>query len=164
MTPQSAIEFRCPRWSELPAIDLYMDQVVLLLERALKTLDGDDEPVITATMVNNYVKKKLIPAPVKKKYGREQIAALVIVTVLKRALSMPEIARVLSETEREYGVEGAYDRFCDALEKLLSAAYSAKIVEVRPLGTGARAMLDAALTAWIGKMLLRDQCGGSDSR
>ena len=32
ITPEKAAAFRCPRWSELPGIPLYMDQVVLVLE------------------------------------------------------------------------------------------------------------------------------------
>ena len=161
MNPQLAAAFHCPKWKELPAVDLYMDQVVLLLNQEIGSLGDKGEPVITATMVNNYVKKKLVPAPVKKKYGRRQIATLIVVSILKRALSMPEISRVIALLQEAHGAEEGYDRFCDALEDTLRAAYSSDAFQMRPYGMDAQSLLDAALTAWIGKMLVRDQAAST---
>ncbi len=60
-----------PRWEELPDIDLYMDQVMTLMDRYLDLLLGrSHEKIITPAMVNNYVKLNLIPAPHKKQYNR----------------------------------------------------------------------------------------------
>lgn len=157
MTPQAATEFHCPRWGELPEIELYMDQVILLLERALGPLGDEGEPVITSTMVNNYVKKKIVPAPEKKKYGRRQIASLIAVTILKRALSMPEIGVAISAMRDEHGAQAAYDAFAVALEDVLKTAYGDASVPLRMEGLGSYSLLDAALTAWIGKLMLRDQ-------
>ena len=71
------LSFRCPRWRELPELELYMDQVLCILEKNLglfgeetdskKEDDGQKTSVvITPTMINNYVKNKLIPPPEKK--------------------------------------------------------------------------------------------------
>ena len=48
-----------PRWEELPDFDLYMDQVISLIERYLNILDDGKERIITSAMINNYVKLKL---------------------------------------------------------------------------------------------------------
>ena len=65
---------KLPRWEELPAIDLYIDQVVSLLNEWLDFIPrSTDEQVITKTMINNYVKHGLVEAPKKKKYTRYYI-------------------------------------------------------------------------------------------
>lgn len=163
MTPQAAKAFHCPRWEELPEIDLYMDQVVLLLDKVLGPLGDPGEPVVTSTMINNYVKKKLVAAPIKKKYGRGQLAALIVLSVLKRALSIPEIACVMDAMRSELGDEAAYDTFCATLEDTLFTAYSDMPVPFRREEFGVYPIMDAALTAWIGKMMLRDQIAASSA-
>lgn len=61
-------EFQLPTWDELPIIDLYMDQVMILLSKHLSIFSAvsNDDKIITHTMINNYVKQKIIPAPIKK--------------------------------------------------------------------------------------------------
>ena len=61
--------YHMPRYDELPAIDLYMDQVVAILEDCLRLFLRDaQEKRITPAMINNYVKLKVLPPPVKKRY------------------------------------------------------------------------------------------------
>ena len=61
--------FSLPVWDELPEFDLYMDQVIVMLNRYLSYFiyEGNDEKLITASMVNNY---EADPAP-----GQEKIRA-----------------------------------------------------------------------------------------
>ena len=60
---EKLLSFHCPRWEELPDIQLYVDQVVSYIEMHLTDLDvAQDGKLITASMINNYVKMKLIPA------------------------------------------------------------------------------------------------------
>ena len=67
----SLSQFDLPDWDSLPQLDLYMDQVILLLRRYLTPLDsGGDERSITASIINNYVRMKVIPPPLKKKYSQ----------------------------------------------------------------------------------------------
>ena len=61
-------EQRLPRWNALPDLELYMDQVLSLMERYLGNYPGFDRKGLTAAMVNNYVKLGVMPPPVKKKY------------------------------------------------------------------------------------------------
>ena len=113
------MEFTCPRWEQLPQIALYMDQVLLVLNQSLSPLSVSDAPVVTATMINNYVKMKLVAPPERKKYSREHLARFVMICLLKKVLSMTEIAAVLEKLLAEYTLAEAYDRFCLELETRL---------------------------------------------
>ena len=76
-----------PRYDEIPSIDLYMDQLIELLESTLRPLHLPDEKIVTPSMVNNYVKQGILSAPRGKKYGRDNIARLIVIDVLKQAFS-----------------------------------------------------------------------------
>ena len=78
---------RLPRWDELPDIDLYLDQVLTLLDKYLGPfLPENGGHALTASMINNYVKLRIVPAPVKKRYGRVQLAYLLVIGLLKQVL------------------------------------------------------------------------------
>ena len=111
---------RLPRFRELPALALYKDQVVELVNQTLSPF-FPREAALTDTMVNNYVKLRVITPPVRKRYAREQLAQLLLVCLLKRVLSIAQL-RGLLELQRAGGsVERSYDRFCDTLEQSLTA-------------------------------------------
>ena len=62
------IKFRGIRKNTIPNIPLYMDQILNFFEEKLNILKrNDDEKIFTKTMINNYVKAKVIPKPYKKK-------------------------------------------------------------------------------------------------
>ena len=107
-----------PEWAFLPDIGLYMDQVITLMERTLAPVLGPGE--ITKSMVNNYVKVGLIKRPAGKKYDREQLAQLLMIAVLKQALSMEDIAGVLALLCAE-GTQAGYARFCSDIRSVEEA-------------------------------------------
>ena len=80
--------YHIPRYDELPDLPLYMDQVVVLMERYLAPLAPGEEKPVTPAMINNYVKQGVIPPPVNKKYEKRHLAYLVVVCVLKQVLSI----------------------------------------------------------------------------
>lgn len=109
--------FHMPRWEDLPDIDLYLDQVVNYLERFLEICAvNKDEKIITKTMINNYVKQGIIPAPEKKKYNRSQIAYLLVICILKQVYSINDIGNLIAITIKSYDISKAYDGFCTKLE------------------------------------------------
>lgn len=112
--------YHCPRWSELPAVALYMDQVLLILQDAVGPLINSGEAAATATMINNYVKIRLIAPSQKKKYSRDHMARLIMITLLKRVLTMTELSAVLhfDNTEEQY------NSFCASLEANLQDEFS----------------------------------------
>ena len=106
-----------PRWNELPDLDIYMDQVLSLLSRYLRGLPGLEEKGLTASMVNNYVKQGILPAPVGKRYNRTHLACLIIITILKSVLPIGSIGRLIAwELEGGRACGELYDRFCDTFE------------------------------------------------
>ena len=113
------MEFSCLRWEQLPQIALYMDQVLLVLNQTLAPLGRPEEPVITSTMINNYVKMKLAAPAEKKKYDREHMARFLMICLLKKVLSMAEIATVLERLLEQFSLEQAYALFCRELEARL---------------------------------------------
>lgn len=110
-------KYRIPRWNELPDMDLYMDQVIGLLDRYLAPIMPlDAEHFVTPSMINNYVKLRVLPAPIRKRYNREQLANLIVICLLKQVLSIPEIKTLLDLQLAEMDASAAYDAFCAAQE------------------------------------------------
>ena len=79
-------------WEQIPDLGLYMDQVITFITRAYEPLYGEStKGYLSAPMINNYVKNKLIPRPTGKKYSRLQIAMLFMIVALKRVCTMEDI-------------------------------------------------------------------------
>jgi len=77
---------------DIPNIDLYMDQVTTFMDKCLAQYKRyDDDKVLTKTMINNYTKAKIFPAPVKKKYSRTHLMLLIMIYHLKSVLSIKDI-------------------------------------------------------------------------
>jgi hypothetical protein len=101
--------------SEIPAIDLYLDQILSLAANAQK--EGAEhfaDRQLTKTMINNYSKDGLI-MPVKgKKYTREHIIQMLLVYSLKNTLSMTEIRRILCDVyDKQVPLVACYDAFIE---------------------------------------------------
>ena len=97
-------KFALPDWEGLPQLELYMDQIIILLTEYLAPVSrGQEDRAITASIINNYVRMKIVPPPVKKKYSRVHIAFLVVICTLKRSLSISSIQRLLPEDRTEDG-------------------------------------------------------------
>ena len=113
-THEDILQFHCPRFEELPDLDLYMDQVLQVLDTHLYLfIEPGETRVMTKTMINNYVKHGIIYAPVKKKYTRYHLAYLIVVSFLKKVYSMQEISSLLQFQMISYPFERAYNYFCD---------------------------------------------------
>jgi len=83
------------------------------------------ETVLTGSMVNNYVKLKLIPAPEKKRYSRDHVAYLVFVCSLKRVFSIAQVQQLIGlGREADVDLEQSYDEMCRALEEAMAARFS----------------------------------------
>ena len=118
------LNFHCPRWDEMPDVELYADQVVNYIERHLTALDVEQEGhLLTASMINNYVKMKLIPAPVKKRYGLRQLARLVVICTLKRDFSIAELSTMMQTVLSKYDNVTAYNRFCGEMEMTIRSVF-----------------------------------------
>lgn len=81
---------------DIPNLDLYMDQIIALMNNHLGT-DGEKEP-LTRTMIHNYSKAGLITPLKGKKYSKDQILQMLAIYSLKNTLSIAQIKRVLYGT------------------------------------------------------------------
>ena len=92
-----------------------MDQVVALLNSYLGFLPKEVgmDAVVTAAAVNNYVRKKIMPAPVKKRYSRIHLAYLLMICSLKQSVSISYIQQMLPPTLTEQQVQDVYNRFAE---------------------------------------------------
>lgn len=124
MSKNVLADFKLPHWNDLPAIPLYLDQVLSLVDEWLGPyLTVDNKPIMTKTMINNYVKQKFIPAPIKKKYDRLTVAYIVIIAVLKPVYNIEEIMAFVRLALDFSGDEVAYDQFCDNIELAVKHAF-----------------------------------------
>lgn len=115
---QTLLNFHLPRYQELPDLELYMDQVLLVVDDILRPLySGTAGPVLTATMINNYVRQKLVAPPVKKRYDRDHLAYFIVVALLKPVFSIAQISTLIQRQIEVTEVDRAYDRFCQELEQ-----------------------------------------------
>ncbi len=123
--------FHIPRWQELPKIDIYLDQLVSYLETYLNPyLGSEDNLVITKTMINNYVKQQIIPAPNKKKYNRDHIASLFVICILKQVYSINNIAEFISYAGKTTKLVLAYNQFCAEVENAVFAVFKGDEYEI----------------------------------
>ena len=113
-----------PRWEELPDFDLYMDQALALVGRYLGQAPGRGEKLLTSSMVNNYVKMGVMPAPVKKRYSRRHIAYLLVICVMKSVLSISDIRDIL-RGELVDCDEAFYTRFRELYAQMIEAVADA---------------------------------------
>ena len=109
-------DFHLPRYNELPDVGLYLEQTAKYISEFLSPLE---EGSLTPSMVSNYVKKGLIRNPVKKQYGREQIAYLIFIAIAKNVLSLDGLINFIALQKRTYSLQIAYDYFCQQFESIL---------------------------------------------
>lgn len=106
--------------ADIPNIDLYMDQVTSFMETHLQaTKRNPEDKVLTKTMINNYAKNDLLPAPIKKKYSKEHLLILIFIYYFKNILSMKDIELLLKPLMERYfhaeeglTISRIYDEIC----------------------------------------------------
>ena len=113
---ESVRGFRLPRYAEIPTVGLYLEQTIKYINGFLAPLGCLE---LTGSMVSNYVKKGLIPAPVKKQDFAEQICYLFFVALAKNLTSMENIDLLISVQRGTYTLPVAYDYMCGELENML---------------------------------------------
>lgn len=113
------------RIREMPRIELYLDQLLTLVSQELEFMQVPGETLVTGSMVNNYVKQGVVPAPRKKRYTRRHVAALVFVCAFKRVFTIAQVRQLM---ERVYAsgldLEALYDASCALFERALAACFS----------------------------------------
>lgn len=114
-----------PRWEELPNIDLYLDQVVTLLEEYLGDfMTNKEDKIITKTMINNYVKHGVIKPPENKKYSKSHLARLIVICILKQIYSINDIKNLIKLALDTSEIQISYNSFCIELENAINLTFN----------------------------------------
>ena len=105
--------------ADIPGIDLYMDQVTTFLQENLRGLsrDPDGDKFLTKTMINNYVKNKVLHPPVKKKYSRDHMMLLIMIYYMKSFLSISDIKSITTPVIEYSSPEALADKKREASDK-----------------------------------------------
>ena len=103
------LEKRPEKWEKFPDIQLYMDQVISYLQRQHIGLSEGEE--LTSSMVNNYVKKGLLPRANGKRYEKEHIAYLTMICLFKQVLTVPETDDLLKLLLAGGTIEDIYEEY-----------------------------------------------------
>ena len=118
-------QFKLPRWNDLPPVDLYLEQMLTLIDDYLGDyLSVDGKKVMTKTMVNNYVKQQYLNAPVNKRYDRLTVACLFVIATLKSIYTIEEIKRFIDQALSFDTAPLVYDQFCEMTEQAVSHAFN----------------------------------------
>lgn len=95
---------------EIPAIDLYMDQVTTFMDEHLESSKRfTDDKLLTKTMINNYTKNNLLPPPKNKKYSKDHMYLLVFIYYLKNILSISDTRKILNPLSESFFKDGSID-------------------------------------------------------
>ena len=113
--------------SDIPDINLYIDQITTLFENKLgDSKRTQDDKILTKTMVNNYSKEGIL-RPVKgKKYDKEHILQMSMIYLMKQTLSIQDIKKIFCSTSLNDipTYTCAYEKYCnlksERTQKLLS--------------------------------------------
>ncbi len=132
--------FTLPAYHEIPDVGLYLEQTAKYISDYLAPVLS--QPV-TGSMISNYVKKGLIAKPVRKQYGREQIAQLIFIATVKSIISMDDLQIVMSVQRATYPSEIAYNYFCREFRRVLSLVFEHEdaLAPVGPNATDEKIML-----------------------
>ncbi|WP_322150573.1 DUF1836 domain-containing protein [Paratractidigestivibacter sp.] len=166
------------RIDELPRIELYLDQVLTLVSDELVFMCLPGEQILTGPMVNNYVKQKLLPAPLRKRYTAGHVAALLFICAFKRVYSIAQLSKIMGMIDETHVDAGAlYDEVVSALERAIAeqfvvgADFVAPVMEphIRPVdkdgnevAPGLARVLEAAVTSLAAKVYVEQTLALAD--
>ena len=158
-------DYHLPEWDSIPDFGLYMDQVIVLLEQYLSfipTPAGAKEHIVTSATINNYVRLKIMPAPVKRKYHRVHIAYLVMILTMKQSLSISDVQKVIPPMDSsEDEVLSVYEDYSEKFRRLAlffnqqvqSAAVGVRSTEQGSDNAVELLVIESALIAGFSKIL-----------
>lgn len=115
---------------DIPAIELYMDQITTFMD---KQLNGnkryDNDKILTKTMINNYSKNDLLPPSNKKRYSKDHIIILIYIFYLKNFLSINDIQKLLKPMTETYFANNTEVSMSDIYNSLfqLETEYGIKV-------------------------------------
>ena len=119
-----ARNFSCPRYDELPDMGLYLEQTLSIVKDIIKPISTiTEKDLLTGAMLNHYIKNKALMPAVNKKYYREHLCYIIIISILKPVFSVGQIAKMFEVQRQTYDLETAYNYFCSEFENALKECF-----------------------------------------
>lgn len=128
--------FRLPHWEDLPDEPVYTNRILVIIDEYFHDLfEVTKTPMLTRSMINNYVKGHIIAPPVNRKYEKITVAELVLISLLKTTYTMDEVTMLLNLGRKfEKKPKSIYNRVCRSIEEAIKMVYS-KNIEVDTSGS-----------------------------
>ena len=150
-------DLRISDLSSFPSLNLYMDQVLEILSQNSIFLAKEEK--LTSAMVNNYIKEGLLPRAKGKKYSKQHVALLTIISRLKQILSVKEISSLMvlfgkeevPQEKREALYDNIYVKFESILNKETEAVQK-KLTQVDDKDINFL-ILDLAISSYVQKIV-----------
>jgi len=121
-----SLKFHLPHYYEIPDVGLFLEQVSKYLSTYINPLFNLE---ITNSMISNYVKKGMINNPIKKQYGREQIAQLFFISLAKNVLNLDDINELLKIQRANYDAQDAYEYFIEEFSHIVNAIFEGEDIK-----------------------------------
>lgn len=146
--------FKTPSFDKLPEIDLYMDQVLTYIKKHLPPFKESDKDILTASMINNYVKDGVIKNPIDKKYDKEAIASLIMVANLKRVMPIQDIKAILADPNDIQRLYTVYQNNLDSVIRSMLNMEQALRSDDEVTKVALELAIDASVKAYFAHMML----------
>ncbi|MBR3004904.1 MAG: DUF1836 domain-containing protein [Lachnospiraceae bacterium] len=116
-------DYELPEWNEIPDFGLYMEQVIDYLKKFLDYIppELDSELSLTPSTINNYVRKKILPMPDRKRYYRRHLALLLIILTMKQCISISSISKMVPADIAEEDLKKFYCAYQEEHRKITLA-------------------------------------------
>lgn len=160
--------YHLPEWDAIPDFGLYMDQVIVLLEGYLSFIptgsagkDSKDQQIVTSSTINNYVRLRIMPAPVKRKYFRVHIAYLIMILTMKQSISISDVQKIIPADIPEEEVRATYQEYSEKFrhialffnQQVQDAAEDIRTPDQPGEAAVSRLVIESALIAGFSKIL-----------
>lgn len=113
-------QFKCPRWNDLPTNGIRSSEVIGYVENILNPISLED-PILTATMIQNYRRWGLLSKKEGRLYYKEDIAKILVICVYKQILTIEEVKKGIKLSLQQLSVEESYDTFAETLETCIKS-------------------------------------------
>lgn len=115
--------FNFPRWEDLPDKPVFGKNVIFFVNSSLAGLIPEKDH-LTQNMIQNYSKWNLIPKIEGRKYKKEHIAYLMVITAFKELINISDVYCGVKLMVSQFSGEQAYNIFADIFEKAIRRTFS----------------------------------------
>ncbi len=153
-------DYKLPRYNELSSFPVVMRQLIKILDNYFSVfLLPGEEKFLTQSMINSYVYKKVIDAPINKEYDRKHIVHLISIGIFKQVLPISDVGKLISMQMNQYPIDIAYNYLCDEIENALKITFGSRefgnLTQVAKVRTPLTERICSAVFAFVNKIYVK---------